>query len=253
MVRLIATDLDGTLLGRGGQVTERTLDAIARFAGRGGVFVPVTGRSAPHIPPWIRTSEHIRYCLHSNGGRCEEVRTGDTVFVNRIPSELCVEAFRVLEPWAAHWNVFADGMAFSEFHRAGAGSELVNLLRRVDLTVEKLDVTPEDKADRARAWDVLCRIEGLDISSAYDTNIEINTPEGAKGRGVERLAALLGIRREEIMAFGDGLNDLSLLSCAGLPVAMENAVPELKAAARFIAPSNIEDGEAACIERFALP
>ena len=252
MIRLIATDLDGTLLGQGGQVTERTLSAIAAFARRGGVFVPVTGRAGCHVPEWIRASEDIRYYLHSNGARCVEVKTGREVFVSATPAALCRRAFEIVSPYPARWNVFCGGEVHSETHAPGEKSRLTALLDEPGIRVEKLDVTPENKADRARAWEELKQVEGLEVTSAYDTNIELNGPEGAKGSGVGKLADMLGIQKNEIMAFGDGLNDVSLLSAAGFPVAMENAMQGLKAVCRLVAPSNLEDGEAAVIEKMVL-
>ena len=252
MIRLIATDLDGTLLGENGQISPRTLDAIHRFVLRGGLFVPVTGRPGPTVPDWILSSRDIRYYLHCNGGRCVDNRDKSTVFVHPMAPSLARRAFESVASYEARWNLFASGQAFRELHAPFAPSELIPMLDDSGLEIEKLDITPIHREDRSQAWQRLLEIPGLSITSAYDTNIEINTPEASKGSGVSCLADMLGIQRDEIMAFGDGLNDLSLLECAGFPVAMENAVPQLKAAARYIAPLNTEDGEAQTIEAFAL-
>ena len=71
-----------------------------------------------------------------------------------------------------------------------------------------------------------------------------------KGRSLLRLSAHLGLTRDEVMAFGDGQNDVPMIAAAGVGVAMENGCPEARAAADIIAPSNLEDGVATVIERY---
>ena len=83
-------------------------------------------------------------------------------------------------------------------------------------------------------------------------NIEVNAKGVNKGRGLLILGELLGIRREEIMAVGDGSNDIAMLREAGLGVAMENATDEVKAAADAITLSNDREGAAAAIEKYVL-
>lgn len=85
-----------------------------------------------------------------------------------------------------------------------------------------------------------------------ENNIEVNALGVNKGIGLLKLGELLGIKREEIMACGDGMNDLEMIREAGLGVAMANAVQEVKDAADFVTDSNEKDGVAKAIEMFAL-
>ena len=84
------------------------------------------------------------------------------------------------------------------------------------------------------------------------TNLEINAPGVNKGMGLIQLGRLLGIEREEIMACGDGNNDLMMLKEVGFGVAMANGADEVKEVADYITLSNEEDGVAAAIEKFVL-
>ena len=93
---------------------------------------------------------------------------------------------------------------------------------------------------------------GLSVSSAFPYNLEILAPGGGKGRAVEALAAHFGIDRSEIMAFGDGSNDLTMLRAVGWPVAMANGVQVLKDAAWKIAPDCRDDGEARVLAEYVL-
>ena len=93
---------------------------------------------------------------------------------------------------------------------------------------------------------------GLSVSSAFPFNLEILSPGGGKGRALRSLAALFGIDTNDVMAMGDGSNDLGMIEACGYPVAMGNAVEVLKKAAKYIAPHVDEDGAAVMIELLAL-
>ena len=94
------------------------------------------------------------------------------------------------------------------------------------------------------------RFPELVLTRSTPNNVEINHALAHKGEAMRRLAEALGFGLAECMAFGDGLNDLTMVRDAGLGVAMANAAPEVLAAAKFVAPSNDDDGVAAAIGRF---
>ncbi|MBQ8953593.1 MAG: HAD-IIB family hydrolase, partial [Clostridia bacterium] len=87
------------------------------------------------------------------------------------------------------------------------------------------------------------------VATSNPKFIEFVSPKAGKAVALERLSQLLSIPKAEIIAFGDGLNDLDMLEWAGTSYAMENGAPEVKARADFIAPSNAEDGVAQVVER----
>ena len=95
--------------------------------------------------------------------------------------------------------------------------------------------------------------EGLAVASSFATNVEITAAEAQKGPVLKEYIESLGYRMEEVMVFGDSLNDYSMLSMDfGATVAMENGDPRVKAAAKYIAPGNEEDGVAQVIEKLLL-
>ena len=99
---------------------------------------------------------------------------------------------------------------------------------------------------------ILAEIPEVLVTSSLPNNLEINAVGADKGGALLRLAELLGIRREETMAFGDGENDMSMLRMAGLGVAMENAEDHVKAAADYVTVTNNEAGVAAALRKFVL-
>ena len=106
--------------------------------------------------------------------------------------------------------------------------------------------------EREQAWQELKRFDSLELVGSLKYNIEINAAGVNKGKGLLELGEILGISREEIMAFGDGDNDIAMLREVGFGVAMENADEEVKAVADYVTGSNDEDGVAKAIARFVL-
>lgn len=109
-----------------------------------------------------------------------------------------------------------------------------------------------DMKEREQAWQELKQFDSLELVGSLKYNIEINAAGVNKGKGLLELGGILGISREEIMAFGDGDNDIAMLREVGFGVAMENADEEVKAVADYVTGSNDEDGVAKAIARFVL-
>ena len=109
-----------------------------------------------------------------------------------------------------------------------------------------------DMKEREQAWQELKQFDSLELVASLKYNIEINAAGVNKGKGLLELGEILGISREEIMAFGDGDNDIAMLREVGFGVAMQNADEEVKAVADYVTGSNDEDGVAKAIARFVL-
>ena len=115
-----------------------------------------------------------------------------------------------------------------------------------------LNLLFRDGESRERVRRQLAGRTDILLSSAGDHNLEVNAPNGGKGDALCALGARLGIPPQQIMACGDQLNDLSMLRAVGFPVAMGNAVPQIKEIAAHVTLTNEQDGVAAAVERFVL-
>jgi len=109
-----------------------------------------------------------------------------------------------------------------------------------------------DMDERAEIRAILEKRPDILVSSSVENNLEINALGAAKGEGLLRLAAILGLKQEETMACGDGDNDLSMIRMAGIGVAMSNGELALKAIADYVTTSNDESGVARAIEKLVL-
>ncbi|MBQ1955218.1 MAG: HAD-IIB family hydrolase, partial [Clostridia bacterium] len=95
-------------------------------------------------------------------------------------------------------------------------------------------------------------MDGLSYTSAFPNGLEFTDKKAHKGSGIAALSEILGVSKDEVMAIGDGLNDVPMLSFAGVSVAMGNAVDEAKAVAKYITLDNDSDGAALAIRKFAF-
>lgn len=258
---MIATDLDGTLLKKDGSIGEYTVEILKKAQEMGIYIVPVTGRSFMHIPSLIRKAEFIRYILCVNGARALDNQSGETIFLEELKKEKLMEALDIFTDYRTCWNLHADMQVFRELHRTqderpmNTGMKLEPDIRSYlgshTMEIEKMDVYFDDAEERLLALERLRHIEGVHISAAFAKNLEVNAELGNKGEGLLRLAKMLGVKREEIAAFGDAINDIELLRAAGIAVVVENAMPELKKFADYTADSNENEGVARFIEENA--
>ena len=119
--------------------------------------------------------------------------------------------------------------------------------------MQKLQLYFTDMQERARQLEVLPGMfPGMAFTTSVPFNIEVNSSAATKGQGLAALCSLLDIKPEEVLAFGDDRNDADMIRFAGVGVAMENAIEELRAAADWVTASNAGAGVARGIEHFVL-
>lgn len=272
-IRLIALDLDGTLLNSDKQLTQQNAQALACAAARGIEIVPTTGRFFSGMPEIIRSLPYLHYAITINGAAVYDVRQDADIARAEIPLPLAVEIMRYLDTLPVIYDCYmnnwgwmtramqlrADAFAPDEHYLRMIRNlrtpvdDLKSYLLETGRDVQKIQLFLTDPALRLTLLRQLGgQFEGLCVSSSVPNNIEINSTDANKGEALRKLAAHLGLDISRTMAIGDGLNDLSMLRAAGIGVAMENACPEAKQAADYVTGSCDESGVAAAIRRFCL-
>ncbi|MCI5993993.1 MAG: Cof-type HAD-IIB family hydrolase [Clostridiales bacterium] len=272
-IRLIALDLDGTLLNSDKQLTQQNAQALACAAARGIEIVPTTGRFFSGMPEIIRSLPYLHYAITINGAAVYDVRQDADIARAEIPLPLAVEIMRYLDTLPVIYDCYmnnwgwmtramqlrADAFAPDEHYLRMIRNlrtpvdDLKSYLLETGRDVQKIQLFLTDPALRLTLLRQLGgQFEGLCVSSSVPNNIEINSTDANKGEALRKLAAHLGLDISQTMAIGDGLNDLSMLRAAGVGVAMENACPEAKQAADYVTGSCDESGVAAAIRRFCL-
>lgn len=262
--RLVATDLDGTLLREDGSLSDYTRTVLAELALRHVRHIVVTGRPASGCRDLFRRIGYADLAVCGQGAQLYDARTDRLIVTRELDRPLARWAttrlmthlpgctFAVLTAGTAGRLVLATG-----FRRPGelAGYVPQDWSRLWDEPIEKVLVRHPD-LDDDRLADAVSRIcdphlEGLHTGQGQ---IEL-VPRGVdKAVGLATAAELLGVHPREVIAFGDMPNDIPMLRWSGHGVAMGNAHPTLKAVAAEVAPSNAEDGVAQVLHRtFVLP
>ncbi len=272
-IRLIALDLDGTLLNSKKQLSPRNLAALTRAAELGIEIVPATGRFYGGLPEAVRALPFLHYAVTINGAFVCGLPAGAPIYKAEIPWRDAVSLLRYLDEWGVVYDCYADNAAWitasmkarvQEYVRDPIYLGLIQRLREPvedlaafltarELDVQKVQVYPGDPEKRLALLRAMPEaFPAMLATSSIAENVEINAAAANKGQALLALAAHLGLRPEQTMAFGDGLNDVTMLRDAGVGVAMGNASDEIRALADVVTASCDEDGVAQVIEQLLL-
>ena len=269
-IKLIALDLDGTLLRSDKTVSARNAQALRRAAEQGAEIVVASGRYYTGIPEQVRSLPFIRYYICINGAAVFDMKTGCALHREEIPLARAQEIYDELCRLDVIYDCYQDDLGWLDTRFFAEIPNYVQIpslceylytrrplesfrqaLDRRGRSLQKIQAFFHTTQERDRE---LARLRALfpdmAISSSMPYNIEINSRRANKGAALQALATQLGLQPETVMAFGDGLNDLTMLQYAGHSVAMENGAAEAKAAARYQAPPNDADGVAQIVEQW---
>ena len=271
-IKMIGFDLDGTLLTTQKTLTERTRRALTEAVSKGVVILPATGRPITGVPDEVLHFPGVKYAVTANGARVVEVATGRVIYEKLLPAEKARKILDIFEEYDTLREIYYDGKGYAEEALLAQVDRYVPLSSmaayvastRVPVSsvrekfeaenraLDKIQALFADEADKKDAWRRVEQIEGVEVTGALSNIIEVNEQGVQKGAALLRLGEQLGICREEIMAFGDGANDVMMIKTVGTGVAMANGIPQIIQAADILAESNDEDGVAKVIEQYVL-
>ena len=274
MIKVIASDMDGTLLNDAHELEPQTVEAIRRAQERGIRFMIATGRN------FSQTMEQLDgldlgcdYILASGA----EVRDEKQQVVSRIAMdpELCAEVFEELCKWPVSVIFSTDSYSYrigtpeeveeslilqaQNFHLDISEAALresplflrmkentrasrdVEELKKAGVPIYKIFLFSEDVAMLRRLGEVLSGDGRIAVAASFETNLEITDVRAQKGPVLKAYIESLGYTMDEVMVLGDSTNDFSMLSMDfGATVAMGNAMPEVKEAAKYVTRTNQE-------------
>ena len=267
MYKLIALDMDGTLLRDDGSISARTQQAIAAAKAKGIKVVLASGRPIAGMEKFLQQlalTSHEDYVLSYNGSLVQNVGSGAVLASRLLNGQDVRDLFAMSQQLGVNIHAFSRQQGLI----APRNSRYTELERsHNDLLLTELDFAqlPEDEAILKVMMvdepEILAQAVAALPAEVYQRFtvvqstpyfLEFLHPDSNKGTGVAALAAHLAISPEAIICVGDAGNDAHMLSYAGLGVAMGNATDEIKAMADFVTHSNQEDGVAHVIERFML-
>jgi Cof subfamily protein (haloacid dehalogenase superfamily) len=265
--KLIALDIDGTLLNDEHQITEVTKTTILKLHERGSRMVLCTGRGPTSVYPLLRElglegiiiTHNGSVTVHSNGNN-----SGEVMHEFSYP----IAWIKPLIEYAREQNVHFDVNTATRIFIESCSEEGLDIYRQMfflepelvaditllDVEVVKLTFSGTSAAmdEVYEAWKDVQLEGGLKIIRSGDYFIDVVHPEATKGNALRQLAKQWHIDASEVLAIGNYYNDLDMIRFAGLGIAMENSPDEVKSAADTVTLSNNEDGVHAALTKYCF-
>lgn len=268
MIKLIAIDLDGTLLTDAKKITDRNKEILSKAKAQGVKVVLCTGRPLIAIESYLDRLD-LRdpgdYSITFNGGAIQKNDTGEELLAYSLTLEEVQSVAKVMTELDLPLDVITVDTCINLTTSKSKESiyrELNPILKFKTMAPEELDestvfnkmvvgVEPayldEKLKNLAPEW-----YEKFNIMKSRDCLLEIIHKEVSKANGIDLLRKELGIEQSEVMAIGDEENDISMIEYAGMGVVMANGNDSVKKLAQFVTKSNEEDGVAYAVEKFVL-
>ena len=257
--KLIAVDIDGTLTNSRKEITPRTRYALLEAQAQGKKIILASGRHPIGVYPIAR---ELR--LDSNGGKIIECATERTIVAKLFPREYLPDIISVLKDsniTVITWDdkrIYADSKRndYTDIEQDVLKTEMIvvdDFVSAIKFDINKILLAGEpDELDEyqkilAKRYDGL-----LEVYKSAPYFLELMPLGVSKGSMLPLLLNKLGVNRDELIAFGDEYNDMTMIGYAGMGVAMANGEPEVKKIANYVCPSNDEDGVADTLQKFVL-
>ncbi len=267
-IRLVAVDMDGTLLHDDKSISDYTLNVLRKIVEKGVIVVPASGRPLEGMRAAVLNNvEGIKYAICSNGAMLMDVPEEKSICEAGISTEKAVEALKYIEQFPTAVYAHTDKGTFREVGWEKTGlSAKYPYIKFSEGNVEDLGTFLETSGVKVMkmgafalrdglAEELLAKgspIDGIVFLRTGDGIIELNSTNASKGNAMCTLCEKLGISMENVLAIGDNENDISMLRAAGISAAMGNAEDDVKQAAKFVAGNNEEDGAAHFLEEWVL-
>lgn len=267
--RLVALDLDDSLLNNELLISDRTVAAVQKAAEQNIYVVICSGRSPSAILPFVRRldlagTEQGRYAVASNGSVVVDLHKREEIYSAKVDGDVLAQAKKAADKVGLPCQVYSSSMVYAsvdnEYTRmdsnlTGVPSEVVpDFENFVKSGFAKMMVPGDPKILVGLQKELAARFEGravVLISKPYF--LEILPANCGKGEALEFLCGRLGINMKDVMAFGDSMNDESMIVKCGLSVAMSNGLDKIKDEAAFVTRlTNDQDGIADFVEQFVL-
>lgn len=285
MYKLIAIDIDGTLLNSKSVLTDRTIDVLKKASEKGIYIVLTSGRMTSVIKEFCQKIGADKFLIAENGASIVDLQTKELIYKSYIPKNIVLDIVNVCEENDIYYMIYTNKelivknlkhMALFFYKQnynpnARLETHIANreYIERIEDDFTKIMICDEDRAIYNSIVNKLNKISAIDVTSIphISTKVlnvgteekvisysyaDISAKNTNKWTAIDMLINILGINREEVIAIGDNINDIQMIENAGLGIAMANGSPVLKEIAKEVAPSNDEDGVAHIVEKYVL-
>ena len=267
--RLIAFDMDGTLLNSEKKISELTQSMIHQAAASGKEVILSTGRSIPELQDYLGLLPDIRYLICASGALVYDCREKKSIFAKRIPVPVVKEILQEGKaedamPYMLRTEtiVQADQAAHMSRYQMEQYQELIDRITKKtediyayyaanEVAMDKVNLYHRTAKSRDRSYERLKDLE-LELAYAEETSLECSAKGVTKALGLQKVCEFLDIPMEQTIAVGDADNDIDILKAAGLSIAMGNANETVKSICDVVVGDCDHDGCAEAIRRYLL-
>ncbi|MBR6252896.1 MAG: HAD family phosphatase [Clostridia bacterium] len=285
LYKMIAVDIDGTLLNSKNELSENTKKVLKEASDRGIFVVLTSGRISKNVLNFCNQIGADKYLISENGASIINLKTGELEYSKYISKEVANKVIDLCEENSIYYMVYTQeelivknikymSLFFykqnynpnARIKQVVAGRDYINA---TNSNITKLMICDEDRSIYRSIINKLKDIEEIDVLPVPHTSVkkikvdgeektlkysyaDISAKGANKWTAVEYLANKLGIKKSEIIAIGDNINDMHMIYNAGLGVAMSNGSPYVRRIANKVAPSNDNDGVAQIVEKYVL-
>lgn len=288
MYRLIAVDLDGTLLNSYGEVSEENKKAITYAQQKGAIVMLTSGRPVKSVQDFANALGANQYCICGNGATVHDLQKNESMYQNAIEKKRVLELMEICEHNSIYYSIYteegilAKSLNFNVLYYNQENKKKTED-KRTPITIEqnlytyikedtnhiylKFSIADENNVIFTRTREKLKTIKRLQILDVEHQSrkvfksgteyvpieyyyTEITNQDVHKWNGIQHVMKRLGIEAENVMAIGDNINDVTMLQNAGLGVAMGNSAPYIQEIAKVVTDTNNEDGVAKAIYQY---
>lgn len=286
MYKLVAIDLDGTMLNQYGIITEKTKKAISKAQEKGVEVMIASGRAITSVKRFSKEINSNKYFISGNGAITYDIKNNKILYENILSKTKALKIIKICEENSIYYNVYtengiiAKNLSYNTLYyykdnltKTDENRTHINIVENVydyfeqrEEKILKIMICDEHKTvfnSIVRKLKELSEIEVLEVSHMSRKIIKQGTDEIAleyfytevsakdvdKWNALEEIIGLMNISKEEVVTIGDNANDLKMITNAGLGVAMGESAPYVKQSADIIAPTNDEDGVAIILNK----
>lgn len=286
MYKLVAIDLDGTMLNQYGIITEKTKKAISKAQEQGVEVMIASGRAITSVKRFSKEINSNKYFISGNGAITYDIKNNKILYENILSKTKALKIIKICEENSIYYNVYtengiiAKNLSYNTLYyykdnltKPDENRTHINIVENVydyfeqrEEKILKIMICDEHKTvfnSIVRKLKELSEIEVLEVSHMSRKIIKQGTDEIAleyfytevsakdvdKWNALEEIIGLMNISKEEVVTIGDNANDLKMITNAGLGVAMGESAPYVKQSADIIAPTNDEDGVAIILNK----
>ncbi|TZE80894.1 Cof-type HAD-IIB family hydrolase [Calorimonas adulescens] len=270
MYKLVAMDMDGTLLNSDKFISEKNMYVLDRIRNLGIKIAFCTGRLFLSARAYAKLLGGNVFIISCNGAYITDEKFNE-IAIHRIPVDEALKLVDVCRKFDVYYYFFDKTKIYSEkkVYRQSVYlkgnelfpeedrtefvicSDLKALIKRGNIDMLKFVIIDDNNDKLMKVRDELCRLN-LEVSSSLSINIEVTAQDVNKGRGLKELADFIGVDMAETIAVGDSENDIPMLKIAGFSIAMGNARDDVKAMADYITVSEDADGVAKALNKIIL-